>query len=153
MSKSHAYLYKVNATPAPKLAKIFAALSSPSRIRILRNVARLGTYGGDKYRHGPGCTITAAGLGLKLGLPTLSHHIQELAKAGLLVVERKGREKRCWAITKARNEIESFLKSLGPKKWRMPTKEEDEEMDRLAEQYYEERDAREAQKLLRKSKA
>jgi ArsR family transcriptional regulator len=115
MSKSQSILYRLSSTKADDLAKIFAALSHPHRIRMLRNIAKKGTVGFASDKKGPGCSITDAGLGLAIGLPTLSHHIKELKTAGLIRVERHGQVRMCWITTGAIGEMTTFFLSLGPR--------------------------------------
>lgn len=115
MSKSQALLYRTNDTPAPKLARIFAALSVGVRIRIIRNIARHGTIGVVNPRKGRGCTIKEAGRGLGIGWSTLSHHVSVLEKAGIITISRHGRFKRCWITTEAIGVMSEFFMSLGPR--------------------------------------
>ena len=115
MSKSQAHLYLLSNLPAPKLAKIFSALSVDVRVRIIRNIAKHGTVGAWKDKQGRGCTIKEAGLGLKIGWPTLSHHVSLLEEVGLITISRYGRFKRCWITTEAIGHIGNFLFSLSPR--------------------------------------
>ena len=115
MSKSQAHLYSLSNMPAAKLAKIFGALSVDVRIRIIRNIAKHGTVGAWKDKQGRGCTIKEAGIGLKIGWPTLSHHVSLLEKVGLITITRHGRFKRCWITTEAVGHIGNFVLSLSPR--------------------------------------
>ncbi len=115
MSKSQALLYSMSNMPAPKLARIFAALSVGVRIRIIRNIAKHGTVGAWKSKQGRGCTIKEAGLGLRIGWPTLSHHVSLLEKVGMITVTRFGRYKRCWITSEAMRHMSEFFTSLGPR--------------------------------------
>ena len=115
MSKSQALLYRMSDTPAPKLARIFAAFSVGVRIRIIRNIAKHGTVGAWKSKQGRGCTIKEAGLGLRIGWPTLSHHVSVLHEAGIITISRQGRNKRCWITNEAIGHMSEFFMSLGPR--------------------------------------
>jgi DNA-binding transcriptional ArsR family regulator len=114
VSKYKSLIYKHDSTKAEDLAKLFAALAHPQRIRILRNIARRGTIGVHSPKKGSGCTITQAGLGLHIGLPTLSHHIKLLKNAGLIRIEVHGQTRKCWITNEGAGQIMKFLMSLGP---------------------------------------
>ena len=65
---------------AAELAKVFAALADPVRLRLLSLVAE----GGE---------VCSCDLEVPLGKsqPTISHHTKALAEAGLLTGEKRGR--------------------------------------------------------------
>ena len=67
-------------TDAVELARVFAALSDPVRLRLLSLVAE----GGE---------VCSCDLEVPLGKsqPTISHHTKALADAGLLTGEKRGR--------------------------------------------------------------
>jgi ArsR family transcriptional regulator len=67
-------------TEAADLARVFAALSDPVRLRLLSLVADAGE-------------VCSCDLEVPLGKsqPTVSHHTKVLADAGLLAGERRGR--------------------------------------------------------------
>ncbi len=68
------------ATEAEELAKVFAALADPVRLRLLSLVAAAGE-------------VCSCDLEDPLGKsqPTISHHTKALADAGLLTGEKRGR--------------------------------------------------------------
>jgi ArsR family transcriptional regulator len=65
---------------AAELAKVFAALGDPVRLRLLSLVADAGE-------------VCSCDLEIPLGKsqPTISHHTKALAEAGLLTGEKRGR--------------------------------------------------------------
>ena len=65
---------------AIELAKAFAALADPVRLRLLSVVAAAGEV--------CSCDLEAP---LGRSQPTISHHTKALAEAGLLVGEKRGR--------------------------------------------------------------
>lgn len=70
------------------MAKIFKALSNPNRLKIYSEVLK-----NDKAKLDVacGCAITDAVRSLKIGSPTVSHHVKELVNAELIIAERQGR--------------------------------------------------------------
>jgi DNA-binding transcriptional ArsR family regulator len=73
-----------------KLAKILKALSHPKRLELFFKIAEK-----HKADFETGCEcqcfVTDMINSLKLGAPTISHHIKELENAGLITTERKGK--------------------------------------------------------------
>ena len=65
---------------ADDLARVFAALADPARLRLLSLVAEAG--------HVCSCDLLEP---LGKAQPTVSHHTKILADAGLIVGERRGR--------------------------------------------------------------
>ena len=65
---------------AVELAKIFAALADPVRLRLLSLIAAAGEC----------CSCDLEGP-LGKAQPTVSHHTKALAEAGLIVGEKRGR--------------------------------------------------------------
>lgn len=80
-----------------RFAEIFKALSNPNRLAIfLRLISRCPP--------GTSCTfddeirecVGDVGRDLGIARTTVSHHVKELRRAGLLRVERRGRNIECW---------------------------------------------------------
>lgn len=72
-----------------QLAKIMKALSNPNRLELYLEIAKKQEkkYGPDESE----CYITDIMSCLKIGAPTISHHLKELSNAELIITERKGR--------------------------------------------------------------
>jgi len=81
-----------------RFAEIFKALSCPQRLRIfLRLMQSCVAAGGCGPGHG-GMSRCVSSLGGDLGLAasTVSHHLKELRRAGLMQVQRRGQKVECW---------------------------------------------------------
>ncbi|MHC1712201.1 MAG: ArsR/SmtB family transcription factor [Solidesulfovibrio sp.] len=76
-----------------KLAMIMKALSHPNRLELLLEIAAAA----EETRYPAGsdaaceCFVWEAVKRLKIGAPTVSHHLKELSRAGLIVTERRGK--------------------------------------------------------------
>jgi len=86
-----------NQSNIDELADIFKALSNPNRLQIFRRLAtccRPGTIGlcedhGSAY-------IGELGESLDIVKSTVSHHIKELRRVGLIQTRRDGQKIECW---------------------------------------------------------
>jgi DNA-binding transcriptional ArsR family regulator len=83
-----------------RLAKIFRALSNPNRLRIYSEIVRNDSA---QLAAGCGCIVTDAVRSLKIGAPTVSHHVKELVNAELITAERQGRFLVCRVNPKTRD--------------------------------------------------
>jgi len=73
--------------PDPKrLAKVFRALSNPNRLRIYLEILNK-----EEATLEAGCHLMDAVRSLKIGSPTISHHVKELVNADLITAEREGK--------------------------------------------------------------
>jgi DNA-binding transcriptional ArsR family regulator len=83
-----------------RLADIFKALSNPNRLKIylrLSTCCRPGTVGiYDKNMDVDTMFIGDLGKELAVGKPTVSHHIKELRRVGIIQTERRGQNIACW---------------------------------------------------------
>jgi ArsR family transcriptional regulator len=92
------------------LAEAFKALSNPNRLKIFQQL--LGCCA-------PGTVCTAEqaarhcvgdlGNGLNIAPSTLSHHIKELSRAGLIQMERRGQHVDCWVDPMTIAELSQFF--------------------------------------------
>jgi len=71
-----------------KMAKIFKALSNPNRLEIYLKIAENQKM---SYKTFSGCFMHEITKSLKIGPPTISHHLKELSNAELISTERKGK--------------------------------------------------------------
>jgi DNA-binding transcriptional ArsR family regulator len=80
-----------------RLAEVFKALSNPHRLGIflrLISCCPLGTR--CHHEEAVRQCIGELGKNLRIVPSTLSHHIKELRRAGLIHVERNGKNVECW---------------------------------------------------------
>ena len=83
-------------TDIRRLAEIFNALSNPHRLSIFIRLASCSTKGTDSTPDDQVCEcVSALGKDLGIALPTVSHHIKELYRAGLIKMTRRGNTVEC----------------------------------------------------------
>ncbi len=96
----------------PRLAEAFKALSNPNRLKIfqqLMNCCTPGTLCSAKTES-KSC-VGDLGNGLDIAPSTLSHHIKELSRAGLIRMERRGQHVDCWIDPGILEQLSQFFKS------------------------------------------
>jgi ArsR family transcriptional regulator, arsenate/arsenite/antimonite-responsive transcriptional repressor len=77
------------------LARMFRALSNPNRLRLFLNLLDESKLDLAKGRiHDCFLAKLLGGLG-DIGAPTVSHHVKELADAGLIHTQREGKQLIC----------------------------------------------------------
>lgn len=96
-------------------AKIFKALSNESRLEILKSLYQEGISGTLEGQEE--CAEKCSCVGdiverFRLAPSTISHHIKELAMAGLVKVERNGQFIRVFPNPEALKAISVFSESL-----------------------------------------
>ena len=84
-----------------KFSEMFKALSNPNRLKIFMRLATCcvpGAASGIKESPDSEDCICIGDLGKDLGIvaSTVSHHIKELNRAGLIQMERRGQKIDCW---------------------------------------------------------
>lgn len=96
--------------------KIFKTLSDSNRIKVLQ-------YLNDNSCKCRECKCEDCGMNpnefqkkLKLSFPTISHHIEKLRDAGLIVCEKKGQRLQCKLNSQKFDEINLFISSFQFKK-------------------------------------
>lgn len=80
-----------------QLAEIFGALSNPNRLKIFQRLitcCKPGTVG--LLGNCQSAYIGELGGDLNIVPSTVSHHIKELRRAGLIRTERRGQKIACW---------------------------------------------------------
>jgi len=94
-----------------KYAEMFKALSNQHRLRIFMRLARCGDEG---IACKPGSTCECVGdVGNNMGIApsTLSHHLKELHRAGLIKTRRNGQRIECWVDQGTLDTLSDFFKS------------------------------------------
>ena len=81
-----------------KLAKVMKALSNPNRLELYLEIVKKNEASFKTDGETFVCEIIDC---LNIGAPTISHHLKELANAGLITTERRGK----YLIAKVNNEI------------------------------------------------
>jgi ArsR family transcriptional regulator len=80
-------------------ADVFKALSNPNRLRMFLHLATCcvpGTVGSFDAEAGVSACVGDLGRDLQIVPSTVSHHIKELHRAGLIRMERRGQKIECW---------------------------------------------------------
>lgn len=95
-------------TDSNLIAKAFKALSNPNRLEIFRQLVACCPNGQTCDLEDSLC-IGELGKSLSIAPSTLSHHIKELANAGLVETERQGKNILCRVELTKVNELASFF--------------------------------------------
>ena len=85
---------------AEELAELFKALSNPHRLKIFVNLA-LCCRPGQACAPNMRACVGELGDGLELAPSTVSHHLKELRRVGLIHMKRAGQHVECWADPEA----------------------------------------------------
>jgi ArsR family transcriptional regulator len=89
--------YRKDDEEIQKLSDIFKALSNSNRLRIFLRLVMCCSEGTRWEVPPEGCAcIGELGQDLSIVPSTISHHIKELHRAGLIQTERDGQQIRCW---------------------------------------------------------
>lgn len=95
---------------AEEYAEIFKALSNPNRLSIFLRLAtccRPGTVG--FINQGSTACIGELGEELNVVKSTVSHHIKELKRVGLIHTERRGQKIACWVDSQMVDTLKAFF--------------------------------------------
>ena len=90
------------------LARVFKALSNPHRLKIFLNLLEESRIDLSKGRVHD-CFLLKILDGLPIGAPTISHHVKELADAGVITTERTGKYLTCAINPHALDALRSLL--------------------------------------------
>ena len=91
-------------------AEMFKALANPHRLALFHRLATCCAPGTacnseEAIRH----CVGELGKGLEIAPSTLSHHLKELNRAGLVQMQRHGRQVECWVDSAILDELAGFF--------------------------------------------
>ena len=93
-------------------AEVFAALANPNRLRIflrLLDCCRPGVrFSAESCMETAAC-VGDLGQDLDIAASTVSHHIKELRRAGLIRTERRGQKTECWIDPETMATLQGFF--------------------------------------------
>lgn len=93
-----------------QFAEIFKALSNPNRLRIFLHL--ISCCAPDTVQNiDAGAKACAGDLGRNLEIvpSTVSHHVKELNRAGLIRMERRGQKIECWVDSEILRDLANFF--------------------------------------------
>ena len=94
-------------TDIKRMAGVFKALSNENRLGLFLEILRVHD---TCFEAEPAeCFITDIMDSMKIGAPTVSHHMKELTNAGLVITERKGKFLTAKINDELLNEISALL--------------------------------------------
>jgi ArsR family transcriptional regulator, arsenate/arsenite/antimonite-responsive transcriptional repressor len=92
-------------------AEMFKALSNQHRLKIFLRLARCGNDG-IACRPGSNCECVGdVGSSMDIAPSTLSHHLKELHRAGLIKSRRNGQRIECWVDPGTLGMLSDFFKN------------------------------------------
>jgi ArsR family transcriptional regulator len=97
-------------TDIRRRADMFKALANPHRLALFQRLSTCCPPGTactaeEAIRH----SVGELGEGLEIAPSTLSHHLKELHRAGLVQMERRGRTVECWVEAAVLKELSDFF--------------------------------------------
>ena len=98
-----------------ELAESFKALSNPNRLQIFLRLMRCcipGTVCSTNTMNG--FCVGELGETLSVAPSTLSHHIKELQRAGLIKTQRRGQNVECYVDPEKVNILKEFFTNSAP---------------------------------------
>lgn len=98
-----------------QLSEMFKALSNPHRLNIFMRLVNCCKPNGACAVDSNGMKACVGQLGRDLGIvpSTVSHHIKELHRAGLIRMERRGQKIDCWVDPEAIQDLAGFFMEFG----------------------------------------
>ena len=91
-------------------SEMFKALGNPHRLEIFRQLTRCCTPGTVcKFDDALAITVGDIGKTLDIAPSTVSHHLKELHRAGLIEMRRKGKNIECWIEPQTLKVLSNFF--------------------------------------------
>tara|TARA_R110002096_G_scaffold171490_1_gene344339 strand:- start:16638 stop:17009 length:372 start_codon:yes stop_codon:yes gene_type:complete len=103
-----------NRTDEQRFAAYFKALSNPHRLALFQQLTSCCAPGTKCSVEAATRTVGALGAELDIAKSTLSHHLKELNQAGLIQMERKGKQVMCWVDPQILLELSTYFSQSLP---------------------------------------
>jgi ArsR family transcriptional regulator len=98
-----------------KFAVAFKALAHPHRLTIFLRLANCCERMDCNSESCMRLCVGELGKGLGIGQPTISHHLKELTRAGLISTRKAGQSTECWVAESTLDQFaQFFLKAKAP---------------------------------------
>lgn len=102
--------YKIDAA-----SQIFKALSNQNRLRIFLRIAQSGIPAAAGCKdQATDCCVGDLGTEAQVSPSTLSHHLKELNRSGLIQMERRGQFVHCHVDVETAKTVEKFIAAIAP---------------------------------------
>lgn len=103
-----------NSVDLEEYAEIFKALSNPNRLKLFRRLVTCCAPGTVARVEAGAETEECACVGdlgkeLDIAPSTLSHHLKELRRSGLVRMQRRGQKIECWVDPQVLEKVRSFF--------------------------------------------
>ncbi len=93
-----------------RLCRMFSALSNPNRLRIFMRLVECSLAGGTCNTDPEPCACVGdLGQDIALAPSTVSHHLKELNRAGLVEMERSGQKVECRVSPETLQKLREFF--------------------------------------------
>jgi len=90
-------------------AQAFKALAHPHRLAIFLRLAGCCQRRGCDPEECSRLCVGELGRGLGIGQPTVSHHLKELIRCGLIRTCKSGQSTECWVTEKTLDDLAQFF--------------------------------------------
>jgi len=99
--------YKIN---TEQLSEMFKALGNPHRLSLFHRLTQCCTPGTVcRTEQAVYASIGELGKGLDIAPSTLSHHLKELNRSGLITMKRCGKQVECWVEPATLQQLAAFF--------------------------------------------
>ncbi len=92
-----------------KIADIFKALSHPHRLALFLKLSKCCEKNNCDEATCSRICVGELGKGLGISPSTLSHHLKELTRAGLISTRKSGQNIECWVAETTLNDLSLFF--------------------------------------------